>query len=363
MLSAMKFQIILWGMAQLLNYAAWRYPAFRARLKERNLVAQIKARDEEIGRWYAIRDGKVTSGRGLRVGRRRHAGLQERRARRRSADAADQLARPDQRAEGFQAHRRRARGSHQLVRADHHDEPERRPQDRREACRRHHALLQHDQRRAGLRLCQGRQDRPHDADRLSAQRRRRVVDHRGARPEAHAAAQDHARAARPECQVDRLFARPAALSDEAGRLRSERRAQPAEPRQVRLRAHLLGGGARPRRRRDQAAQAHLWPRRDGGVARLASHLGQYRLLPLRAVPLPQRGRLHPDPPQSRQLGRLVLGRGAPLGLHAARRPVGDLRHGRGLPAELRHDRVLGRRPREHVRAPTARRKAPCAGSG
>ena len=47
----------------------------------------------------------------------------------------------------------------------------------------------------------------------------------------------------------------------------------------------------------------------------------------------------------------------------ARRPVGDLRHRRGLPAELRHDRVRGppiRRPR---RAPTARRKAPCAGSG
>ena len=61
-------------------------------------------------------------------------------------------------------------------------------------------------------------------------------------PEAHAAAQDHAGAARPERQVDRLFARPAALSDEARRLRSERRAQSAEPRQVRLRAHLLGRG-------------------------------------------------------------------------------------------------------------------------
>src|SRR5256884_8963148 len=66
MLSAMKFKIILWGMAQLLVYAAWRHPSFRARLKERTLVAQLKARDEEIGRWYAIRDGKVTSGRGLR---------------------------------------------------------------------------------------------------------------------------------------------------------------------------------------------------------------------------------------------------------------------------------------------------------
>ena len=67
MLSAMKFQVILWGMAQLLKFSAWRYPVFKARLKERNLVAQLKARDEDIGRWYAIRDGKVTSGHGLRA--------------------------------------------------------------------------------------------------------------------------------------------------------------------------------------------------------------------------------------------------------------------------------------------------------
>ncbi|MEA3074299.1 MAG: hypothetical protein QOD29_5745, partial [Alphaproteobacteria bacterium] len=67
MLSATRFSLILWGLAQSLKYAAWRYPAFRARLKERNLVAQIKARDEEIGRWFAIHDGMVTSGAGLRA--------------------------------------------------------------------------------------------------------------------------------------------------------------------------------------------------------------------------------------------------------------------------------------------------------
>src|SRR6516162_7235820 len=67
MLAAMKFSLILWGLAQLLRYASWRYPVFRARLKERNLVAQIKARDEEIGRWYAIRNGRFSSGAGLRA--------------------------------------------------------------------------------------------------------------------------------------------------------------------------------------------------------------------------------------------------------------------------------------------------------
>ena len=67
MLSALRFRTILWGLAQLLKFAAWRYPAFAARLKERNLVAQLKARDEEIGRWYAISDGKLASGAGLRA--------------------------------------------------------------------------------------------------------------------------------------------------------------------------------------------------------------------------------------------------------------------------------------------------------
>src|SRR5262249_13312870 len=67
MLSVMKFRIILWGLALLLKYSAWRYPKFRARLKERNFVVQIKARDEESGRWYAFRDGRVNSGAGLRA--------------------------------------------------------------------------------------------------------------------------------------------------------------------------------------------------------------------------------------------------------------------------------------------------------
>ena len=193
--------------------------------------------------------------------------------------------------------------------------------------------------------------------------RRRLLHHRGARHEAHAAAQDHAGAARPERQVDRLFAGPAALSDEARRLRSERRAQSAEPRQVRLCPHLLGRGADHRQRRDQAAEDRIRPGLHRGVARLAPHLGQHRLLPLGAVPLLQRGRHDARAPQSRFMGGLVLGRGASLGPHAARRPVGDLRHGRGLPAELRHDRVRGRPIRKPPRAPTARRKAPCAGSG
>jgi len=61
----LKFAVILFGLVQLLRFAAWRYPHFKARLKERNLTAQIKARDEGIGRWIEICDGKIKSGAGL----------------------------------------------------------------------------------------------------------------------------------------------------------------------------------------------------------------------------------------------------------------------------------------------------------
>ena len=55
-LAKLKFPIILFGAAQLLKRAARRHPHFNARVKEHDLVAQIMARDEEIGRWYRIQE-------------------------------------------------------------------------------------------------------------------------------------------------------------------------------------------------------------------------------------------------------------------------------------------------------------------
>src|SRR5580700_5195972 len=60
-----KFAVILWGFAQMMKRAARRHDKFRDRLRERTLVAQIKARDEEVGRWFEVRDGKVRSRAGL----------------------------------------------------------------------------------------------------------------------------------------------------------------------------------------------------------------------------------------------------------------------------------------------------------
>ncbi len=44
-LATTKFSAVLWGFAQAMKYAR-RHAKFRARLAERNLVAQIIARDE-----------------------------------------------------------------------------------------------------------------------------------------------------------------------------------------------------------------------------------------------------------------------------------------------------------------------------
>src|ERR1700683_2331268 len=63
--STIKPSLILFGLARLLKFQAWRHPAYRARLKERNLVAQIMARDEETGRWIELKDGAITSRAGL----------------------------------------------------------------------------------------------------------------------------------------------------------------------------------------------------------------------------------------------------------------------------------------------------------
>ena len=61
----MKFSLILFGLALLLKYTALRYAAFRARLKEKNFIAQIKTKDGTRGRYFTFRDGRVSSRAGV----------------------------------------------------------------------------------------------------------------------------------------------------------------------------------------------------------------------------------------------------------------------------------------------------------
>jgi molybdopterin guanine dinucleotide-containing S/N-oxide reductase-like protein len=61
----MKFSIILWGLVQALRLAARIYPAYAARIKERNVIAQFKLQDNSAGRWIQFIDGRIKSGNGI----------------------------------------------------------------------------------------------------------------------------------------------------------------------------------------------------------------------------------------------------------------------------------------------------------
>jgi len=61
----MKFSILLWGLVQALKLAARFYPAFAARIRERNIIAQFKIQDNSAGRWIKFENGKIKSGSGI----------------------------------------------------------------------------------------------------------------------------------------------------------------------------------------------------------------------------------------------------------------------------------------------------------
>ncbi|MDA0239638.1 MAG: molybdopterin-dependent oxidoreductase, partial [Proteobacteria bacterium] len=61
----MGFSFILFMLHVVLRYTAWRYPAYRERLKEKNVVAQYKTLNGKIGRYFIIQDGKISSKAGI----------------------------------------------------------------------------------------------------------------------------------------------------------------------------------------------------------------------------------------------------------------------------------------------------------
>jgi hypothetical protein len=60
-----QLYFVLLGLGKLMNFSARRYPAFRARLKQKNLIAQIKLRDHSQGRYFIFKDGEVRSKHGI----------------------------------------------------------------------------------------------------------------------------------------------------------------------------------------------------------------------------------------------------------------------------------------------------------
>lgn len=61
----MRFALLLFGLRQMLRYAAMRDADFRRRLAEKSFVAQIRTRDGKVGRWFAFDTGRIRSGTGL----------------------------------------------------------------------------------------------------------------------------------------------------------------------------------------------------------------------------------------------------------------------------------------------------------
>ena len=62
---AATLPILLWGAATALRYSAVRHLSFKARLAEKDLLAQIKTRDELTGRWYQFKSGRLKSRAGV----------------------------------------------------------------------------------------------------------------------------------------------------------------------------------------------------------------------------------------------------------------------------------------------------------
>src|SRR3970040_630116 len=63
-LSTLPFSTLLFGIGLAMKYTAWRHPAFRERLKEQNLTAQIRDK-QGTGRYFVIKDGKLSSRHGI----------------------------------------------------------------------------------------------------------------------------------------------------------------------------------------------------------------------------------------------------------------------------------------------------------
>ena len=61
----MKLSIILFVLPWLLRIQAWRYKEFSKRLKEKNIVVQMKVADDSKGRFYIFNDGKIVSKTGI----------------------------------------------------------------------------------------------------------------------------------------------------------------------------------------------------------------------------------------------------------------------------------------------------------
>ena len=61
----MKLSVVLFGIVQFLRLQAMRHPSFRKRIKEKNMIAQLKLADNSVGRYIEFKNGKILSKSGI----------------------------------------------------------------------------------------------------------------------------------------------------------------------------------------------------------------------------------------------------------------------------------------------------------
>jgi trimethylamine-N-oxide reductase (cytochrome c) len=61
----LKLHVLLYGVALALRFSALRFASFKQRLKEHDLVVQMKLQNNRVGRYYELNGGKLTTGSGI----------------------------------------------------------------------------------------------------------------------------------------------------------------------------------------------------------------------------------------------------------------------------------------------------------
>ena len=61
----MRLSLMLFGLSLALKQRARKYPTFKERLKEKNLIAQVKVKDDSVGRYFTFQNGRVRSKSGI----------------------------------------------------------------------------------------------------------------------------------------------------------------------------------------------------------------------------------------------------------------------------------------------------------
>jgi trimethylamine-N-oxide reductase (cytochrome c) len=61
----LKLRVLLYGIALAIRFSSWRFASFRKRLKEHDLVVQLKLQSNKVGRWYELKGGRLTTASGF----------------------------------------------------------------------------------------------------------------------------------------------------------------------------------------------------------------------------------------------------------------------------------------------------------